>query len=190
MRRIILAAALSAAAVLAAGGLGPVARAQPTATAGTATDPQKARDIERLLRAMRAAELGLQMVEEVMPQMMGMFEMSLASLPGVNRDLARRIMEEEMRKEFQPEKVITALVPIYDRHLSAEDVKALLAFWESPAGVKYASLQPQILKESSAAGDALALVVATRAVQRMTAEGVYSTPPRPTRRAPARRRRN
>jgi uncharacterized protein len=191
MRRLILALILSAAAIMAAGGLGPGARAQEPEGAGAAVDSGKARDIERLLRAMRAGELGIQMVEEVMPQIMGMFEMSLAAVPGVRRDMARRILEEEMRKEFQPEKLITALVPIYDRLLSAEDVKALLAFWESPAGARYAAVQPQILKESSAAGDTLALAVATRAVQRMADEGVYTPAPRrPTRRPPARRRRN
>lgn len=186
MRRILAAITLAAAALCAAGALGHGARAQ------TAPSQEKARDIERLLRAMRAGELGVQMVEELMPEMMGMFEMSLASMPGVKREQAKRILEEEMRKEFTAEKTVAALVPIYDKYLSAEEVKTLLAFWESPAGAKFASVQPQILRESSNAGAGLAMVVATRAIQRMAAEGVYASAPpaRPARRAPARRRRN
>jgi hypothetical protein len=46
------------------------------------------------------------------------------------------------------------LVPIYDRHLTHADVTSLIEFFQSPAGKKLVSVQPEIMKESMQVGQA------------------------------------
>ena len=40
------------------------------------------------------------------------------------------------------------LIPIYKKHFTQEDVKAIIAFYETPAGKKLAEQTPQITVES------------------------------------------
>jgi uncharacterized protein len=55
-------------------------------------------------------------------------------------------------KEFSPDELIEAIVPIHQRHLSKSNVDAILAFYASPAGQKLLRETPAILAESMEAG--------------------------------------
>lgn len=50
--------------------------------------------------------------------------------------------------ELSLDDLIHDLVPIYQRHLSQSDVRALLAFYSSPPGQKILREQPAIIRES------------------------------------------
>ena len=48
--------------------------------------------------------------------------------------------------------VTDAVVPIYARHFSMEDIQGLVRFYESPLGRKVVSAMPQVTQESETAG--------------------------------------
>jgi hypothetical protein len=48
--------------------------------------------------------------------------------------------------------VTDAVVPIYARHFSTEDIKALIQFYESPLGQRVVRSMPQVTQESESAG--------------------------------------
>jgi hypothetical protein len=48
--------------------------------------------------------------------------------------------------------LVEVLTPVYRKHLTLEDLQALIAFYESPVGKKYAQVGPSILNESMEAG--------------------------------------
>lgn len=52
-----------------------------------------------------------------------------------------------------PEKFTELVVPVYDRHLSEEDLDGLIAYYQSPLGQKMAKLLPQITTECREAGE-------------------------------------
>jgi hypothetical protein len=188
MKRIALAVAL-----LLAGGLGAAALAQSPAAAPDPAEAQKARDVERLLRVTRAGEVGVQFVDDLLPLIQQMFELQLAGLPEAEREKAKRIMEEEVRREFTADKMVVALGPVYARHFTAEDVKTLLAFWESPLGMKFTSLQPQLLREAGEIGQGMGVTVLGRITARLLNEGILTPstePPPPPKQHPARRPHN
>ena len=57
----------------------------------------------------------------------------------------------ELEKEFLSTSIddlVEILVPIYIKHLSAEDLKGVIAFYESPVGQKLAEKTPFITQES------------------------------------------
>jgi hypothetical protein len=47
---------------------------------------------------------------------------------------------------------VEMLIPIYDRHFSAEDIEALIAFYESPVGQRYIEKQGTVQQEAMIAG--------------------------------------
>ncbi len=45
------------------------------------------------------------------------------------------------------------VIPIYDRHLSHEEIRGLIQFYETPLGRRLVKVLPQIMQESMAAGE-------------------------------------
>jgi len=54
---------------------------------------------------------------------------------------------QAVRKQMRPGDLIERLVPVYQRNLSDADLDALLRFYTSPAGKRYAEKQPVIVRE-------------------------------------------
>jgi len=54
---------------------------------------------------------------------------------------------DAVRKQMRPADLVERLVPVYQRNLSDADLEALLQFYTSPAGKRYAEKQPVIVRE-------------------------------------------
>lgn len=159
---------------------------------------EKRQNIRRLLELTKAGEIGSKAIEE----QLGSIRQLFTSLPTEMRSKVQAIFEDEMRKEFSPEKIIETVLPVYEKHLSNEDVISLLAFYETPAGQKFAQVLPTIMQEAMQLGEARGKDLSQRIIWRLQAEGVFNrpadnepsvvvpvTPPKSTKRAPTRRRR-
>ena len=55
---------------------------------------------------------------------------------------------QEFRKEFDPNQIYEIMIPAYDKFLSADDVKEVLRFYQSPAGQRLLDSQPKIMAEA------------------------------------------
>lgn len=157
-------------------GLGSRAAAQDT-------DEERRQNIRRLLEITKAVELGAQAGEQAIAQLKG----NLAQLfPNVHGQGAPEVMvrigtvfEEEVRKEFTPEKLVSSITPIYEKYLSNDEVKALIAFYESPLGQKVVTVLPQIMREAFEDGSARGRQAGMRAVERLREEGILPTRAQP-----------
>ena len=141
----------------------------------TPVSEEKRRDIMRLLELTKAADLGTQILEQISAEL----RTSFAMLPSEQRDKIFKIYEEEIRKEFNKEKLTEAVIPIYDKHVSGEDIKALIAFYETPLGQRFVEALPAITREAYEDGARRGRQVGMRAMTRILAEGLL-TPPSPT----------
>lgn len=140
----------------------PVAaqEARPAAPAAKVqVESEKLKDIRRLLEVTGSSKLGAQVVE----QLLASFRQSRQGVPDS--------FWEELRKEMNVDELTELVVPIYDRHLSHEDVKQLIAFYESPVGRKLLGVQPQILGESMALGQEWGRAAAERVIKRLNEKG-------------------
>ncbi len=154
-------------------GLGSSAAAQDSST-------ERQKNIRRLLEITKAVELSNQAGEQAIAQLKG----SLAQLPAstggqLSTELLDRItsvFEEEIRKEFAAEKVISSIIPIYEKYLSDDDVKALIVFYESPLGQKVINVLPQIMREAFENGAIRGQDAALRAIERLRTEGLLPSP--------------
>lgn len=152
MRRLILAAL--ALALLCAG---PALAQQAPGQAEGDDAAAKRQDIRRLLELTGSAQLG----QQIIGQMMETFKKTDPKVP--------ESFWDEMAKEFDSKTMIDLVVPIYDKHLTHEDVKGLIAFYESPVGRKMTSVLPAIAQESLQAGQRWGMDIARRMQQKLEA---------------------
>jgi hypothetical protein len=74
---------------------------------------------------------------------------------------------DDVQKEFNPEAMIQLIIPIYDKHLTHDDVRGLIAFYQSPLGRKMSAVLPQITQESMQAGQQWGMQIAQRVQKRL-----------------------
>ena len=74
-------------------------------------------------------------------------------------------MEDMMNNELDA--LNKTLFPVYKKYLSHEDLKAIIKFYESPAGKKMVKSQPLIIKESFQIGVKWGQGVAKRVMEKM-----------------------
>ncbi len=146
MKRTLLALALSLVC------LAP-ALAQQTAPADEAA--AKRQDIRKLLEVTGSAKLG----QQVLAQMMNTFRSTNPKVPDEFWD--------QVLKEFDAGTMIDLVVPIYEKHLTHDDIRGMLAFYQSPLGQKLIAVTPAITQESMQAGQQWGLGIAQRIQQRL-----------------------
>jgi hypothetical protein len=61
-------------------------------------------------------------------------------------------LSQKFRMRFSSDDIVNAVVPIYARHFSLDDIQALIQFYESPLGQRFVEVLPQISQESQAVG--------------------------------------
>ena len=80
---------------------------------------------------------------------------------------------DEVLKEVDPDKFMELIIPVYDKLFTKDEIEGMIAFYETPLGKKLVATLPQIITESSAAGDKYGQEVATKVIKRMQAEGSF-----------------
>src|SRR5919201_2900565 len=122
------------------------------ASAGAAAQSRAARpsreSVLRLLDAMGSVKT----MAEVMDQTVSTQADYLAKM---RPDIPAEVMADlvsDAKKEIKPQELLDMLVPIYQKHFSASDIQALLAFYDSPVGRKVALEMPRIATESMQVG--------------------------------------
>jgi hypothetical protein len=135
-----------------------------------ATNPARpsAAEVMKLLELMRVQD-GLDITVGAMKdQLKSSAEQALREKianPTPEQIKAVRVIVDEEFKKLSLDGLIHAIVPVYQRHLTQQDVAALIAFYSSPAGRKIVREQPAMLRES---------MQATQAGQRQKMEDVLS----------------
>lgn len=116
-------------------------------------------DIYRLLELTGSAELGIQ----VMNQMIVAYKKAMPSIPDS--------FQEDFMKEVDEQALINLIIPIYKKYYTQEDLKAIIAFYETPVGKKSINVLPNITKDSMTAGQAWGLEIGTKVVNKLKEQG-------------------
>lgn len=103
-------------------------------------EPASAESIRQLMQATGAGEMGRQLTNQMIPALKQM-------LPDASEQFWI-----EVRQEINIEELANLIVPLYQKHLTEEDVAALNEFYTTPAGKKLIAIQPIIMRESMIIG--------------------------------------
>jgi len=113
--------------------------------------PATREDIRRLFDAMHVQEQIRMSMEVMMTQQRRMIaEMMKKRNHRVTRDDVERASEsaQEFLKNFPLDEMVEDMIPVYQSHLTREDVNVMAAFYSSPTGQKLLREQPAMAGES------------------------------------------
>lgn len=97
---------------------------------------------------------GFATAEILVPQAI---EMMKQSAPGIPESYLEKL-STAMKEKFV-NRMVEIATPIYQKHLSLEDIKKIIAFYESPVGRKLGAATPLISKESMQVGQQLGMEI-------------------------------
>ena len=100
------------------------------------------KEIYALLEAMGSAKIAEQV-----------FDTLAQSFNQINPNIPKTFWAE-MKKAIKADDLFKLLIPVYRKNLSTEDIKAMLAFYKSPAGQRISKAMPAISQQSMAVGQA------------------------------------
>jgi hypothetical protein len=119
----------------------PAPAAAGSAVTPAPVDPAKEAEIRKLLQVTGTVK----MVDQMKQQMFAVFRQRAGQLP--------QQFWDKMDKEMDAQDLVNRLIPLYDKYYTLDDLKAVNAFYQTPAGQHLLQIQPQILKESMAVGE-------------------------------------
>lgn len=140
----------------------PAAMAQGEATSAPtspAPDPEKQKAIRTLLELSGV----IVVMEDTVNTM-------IEQLGVVNPDIPAEFLKR-LKARFKAEELVTRIIPVYDKHFTREEIKQIIAFYQSPAGRKLAASQRSIQRESGAIGEKYGEELGMQIVREMEKEG-------------------
>jgi len=102
--------------------------------------PGKEKKIRELIRVTGAAEIGQQVLHQLVPALKRGF-------PGESDQFWN-----EMTAQIKASDFVDLVVPIYAKHFSEQDLDGLIAFYSTPLGRKVIAEMPATMSECVAAG--------------------------------------
>lgn len=125
----------------------------PAVSLAEALTDEKKQDIVKLMELTGALRVGQQMSSVVTRQMTQSLKVSRPDIPEEMYD----ILAEEVNSaigEAMTEKggFIEIITPVYHKYYTHEDIRQLLAFYQSDIGRKTVKVMPSLMQESMAAG--------------------------------------
>lgn len=120
-----------------------------------AASPVTEKSVRELMTLTGSGDMGVQVIQNMIPAMKKM-------LPQVPESFWNEFM-----KEVNPDELISAIVPIYQKHYTEKDIRAAIDFYQSPAGRRLVEKQPLVMQESMQAGQQWGEQMARRAIEKL-----------------------
>lgn len=139
--------------------------------------PAKKADIHRLLEVTGATNISQMFSQAVVRQMTEAIKKTRPDIPAKMFD----VLAEEVNKTIAESMVakggfVDQVVPVYHKYFSHEEIKAMVAFYQTPVGKKAIEVMPRMVQESMAIGQewgkSLGPVIQQRIKARFEQEGV------------------
>ncbi len=131
-------------------------------------DPAKEADIRHLLQATGATKNAAAMMKRMADQVKPLLENALP--PGERRHQIAETFMDRLVTRATPDGLIQRLIPVYDKHLSHEEIKGLIGFYESPLGRRYVEVLPDLLQDSYAVSNQWGQEIGQQVIEEMAEE--------------------
>ena len=172
MRKILLLAAALIFAVAPANAQNAPAQSEGGATQRAQAQKPRPIDSERLAMARKmmqttgADRIAGQIMRVMMPQITGML---VRARPDKKKEITELMQEvaREMSSRAGMQQLIDHIARIYAEEFTADEMRRILAFYDTPVGRKLISRMPSIIMRSQQAGRAWGQQVARKAIQRI-----------------------
>ncbi|HEX4796626.1 MAG TPA: DUF2059 domain-containing protein [Humisphaera sp.] len=157
---LFLALGLSSAGVLLSSCSGAAGNAQSTPmTPQQAEDAAFAKDVRHLLQINGSEDMGLRIINQIV----------VTSKRG-NPTVPQKFFED-FGRQIDPDDLFNYLTPIYTRHFTHDEVRQLIAFYESPVGAKLIAQMAAINDETMLANSQWSDALSQKLAAEMHAKG-------------------
>jgi uncharacterized protein len=103
----------------------------------------------QLRRTMEASqEVAMQSAVNTVQQMMRQRGVPVDAAMQQQMDAMMKGIMDDVRAVLSVDEMLEAVIPIYQRHFTVDEVNAIIAFQNSPVGKKLVNLQPVMMQES------------------------------------------
>ncbi|MDZ8052599.1 MAG: DUF2059 domain-containing protein [Aulosira sp. ZfuVER01] len=130
-----------------------------TAPATNTQDPDKINNIKKLLEITGTKTLSRQIINQM-----------LVALKGEYPQVPQKFWDTFVA-ELKPEDMTNEFIPIYSKYFTNDEIKQIIAFYQTPIGQKTLTVLPQLSRESAAIGIRYGKEAAARAIKKLEAEG-------------------
>jgi hypothetical protein len=113
-------------------------------------DPARAADIRQLLDVVGTKALMSQMMDTMVDDIKPLLAKALP--PGEYRERLIDLFFVKFKSKADPQQLVESIVPLYDKYLSAEEIKGLIQFYQTPLGQKTVTVIPKVMAESQEQG--------------------------------------
>ena len=122
----------------------------PAAAERPKIDPAKEADIRRLLDLTGAKAMAQQVMDAMAKNLKPMMVNSLP--PGDYRDKLVELFFQKFQSKADTQQLIEMSIPSYDKYLSDDEIKGLIAFYQTPFGHKALEVLPKLGVELQSQG--------------------------------------
>ena len=127
------------------------AQAAPDARSRAATTPAaKHQDTERLMELVGTRQILRDLFDQDIDAQISAMRRARPDVP----DQFWQDFALEFKRQASPDELMQAILPIYDKHFTHQEIRQLIAFYQSPLGRKISTTLPEIQRESVDAGRA------------------------------------
>jgi hypothetical protein len=140
----------------------------PVGAVSSKVNPTKEANIRQLMDATGVNGLGEQLMNAGIAQFRANVTESQPDNPRAKQ--FADAFAARFQKHFDPRAVTETVIPIYDKYLSDEDVKALLEYYKSPFGQRMLKVLPEVARDSQMAGYSLGQKAAEDTMEELRAE--------------------
>jgi hypothetical protein len=128
----------------------PAKPAAQTSAQTSKIDPARAADIQRLMEVAGIKAIMIQSMESMSDSMKPVLTNALP--PGEYRAKLVDLFFVKFKSNADTQQLLDLIVPLYDKYLSGEEIKALIQFYQTPLGQKTIQVMPKLTAESQEIG--------------------------------------
>lgn len=102
--------------------------------------------IKELIHIMRNDSMMNKTMDAMIPSMVNQMQSQMKDSTAKARSLEIAKIAMESAKEIMP-KMMDEMATSYDKYFTEKEIKAFIAFYKTPAGQKYISVMPEMMKD-------------------------------------------
>lgn len=123
------------------------------------------KEYEQAMIKMLEASRSMEAMKQIAPQMINMIKQQTKDVP----DEAWKEIEAEMIAMY--DQIIKAMIPIYQKYMTLEDIQEVIKFYETPVGKKMAEATPKITMESMPIAQKIAMENMQKLMEKLKGKG-------------------
>ncbi len=144
---------------------------QPADIVTVVVNPKEAKEIRKLLDLLPETPGGPRQTSQIIDKIIGAYRKLMPNVP----EQVWQEITPQVKKDFGPDKLAEFLTPVYAERFAPDEIRQLVAFFESPVGRKWFQRFGELQRASYNAGSALGFLLGERINETLKAKG-YAVP--------------